>query len=61
MNFTASKHDEYIDQIPEDRKEAMQKLRGAILKNLPEEFEEGINYGMLGYYGRQPTSKKNTQ
>jgi len=41
--------DEYISQLPEDRKEALSKLRAVILENLPEGFEERINYGMIGY------------
>ena len=40
---------EYLDSLPEDRKEALSELRKAILKNLPKGFEECINYGMLGY------------
>lgn len=40
---------EYLDSLPEDRKEALTELRKAILKNLPKGFEECINYGMLGY------------
>ncbi|HHB52759.1 MAG TPA: DUF1801 domain-containing protein [Saprospiraceae bacterium] len=50
MKYNASTPEEYIAQIPDERKEAMQKLRSVVLKNLPEGFEEGINYGMLGYY-----------
>ena len=40
---------EYIDALPEDRKDGFLKLRQTILENLPEGFEECINYGMLGY------------
>ena len=50
MKYTASTPEEYIAQIPEERKETMQKLRKVILKNLPEGFEEGISYGMIAYY-----------
>lgn len=41
--------DQYIDQLPEDRKDAVTKLRQTVLENLPEGFEECINYGMIGY------------
>ncbi|RZJ59850.1 MAG: DUF1801 domain-containing protein [Flavobacterium sp.] len=41
---------EYIEAIPGDRKEPISKLRDIINKNIPEGFEEGINYGMLGWY-----------
>ena len=32
------------------RKEALKKLRKTINANLPKGFEEGIQYGMIGYY-----------
>lgn len=38
-----------MDNIPEDRREAFNQLREAIITNLPEGFEECINYGMIGY------------
>ncbi|RNC84745.1 MAG: DUF1801 domain-containing protein [Balneola sp.] len=41
--------DEYIDQLEGDRKDAVTKLRQVVLDNLPEGFEECINYGMIGY------------
>lgn len=50
MNYKANTIEEYIDQIPEERKEPIRKLRQTILDNLPDGFEEGINYGMMGYY-----------
>jgi uncharacterized protein YdhG (YjbR/CyaY superfamily) len=49
MKSNAKTPQEYIAELPEDRKEAMQKLRDVVLKNLPEEFEEIMSYGMLGY------------
>ena len=42
--------DEYLKQLPEDRREALQTVRQTILKNLPKGYEEGIQYGMIGYY-----------
>lgn len=39
----------YLDELPEERKEAMKKLRDVILKNLPEGFEEEMSSGMIGY------------
>jgi len=50
MQYKASTPEEYITQIPEERTEAMTRLREVILKNLPQGFEEGINYGMIGYF-----------
>jgi len=49
MQSTAKTADEYIASLPEDRKEAMEKLRNLFLENMPEGFSEGIGYGMLGY------------
>lgn len=50
MKYEAATPDEYIAQLPEDRKEVIEKLREIIKDNLPKGFEEGINYNMLGYY-----------
>jgi hypothetical protein len=41
--------DNYIEGLPEDRKDAMQQLRKAFLDNLPQGFEECMSYGMIGY------------
>ena len=40
---------EILANVPEDRKEAFTKLHHTIVANLPEGFEPGISYGMLGY------------
>lgn len=40
---------EILDNVPEDRLEAFNKLHEVIIKNLPEGFEAGISYGGLGY------------
>jgi uncharacterized protein YdhG (YjbR/CyaY superfamily) len=44
MTYEANTPEEYIEQLPEDRKQAVQKIRAVIKKNLPKGFEEGINY-----------------
>lgn len=49
MQSTAKSPEEYIAQLPEDRKQVIQKLREVVLKNIPEGFQEGIGYGMLCY------------
>lgn len=49
MKSAALTPDDYIAQMPADRKEAMTKLRKEILKNLPKGFEERMTYGMIGY------------
>ena len=50
MQYKASSPADYISQIPEDRKATLKKLRETINQNLPKDFEEGIQYGMIGYY-----------
>ncbi|MEP1487845.1 MAG: DUF1801 domain-containing protein [Algibacter sp.] len=49
MQSKAASAQQYIDELPEDRKEPVQKLRQQILENLPKGMEEAISYGMLGY------------
>lgn len=49
MRYKATTVDEYISQLPEERKHPIQRLRETILENLPEGFKEEINYGMPGY------------
>jgi len=41
--------DEYIRKVHPERKEALAKLRVVICQNIPEGFEEIINYGMPSY------------
>jgi len=49
MQSKATTISEYLDELPEDRKEPIHKLIQQILDNLPKGFEEQMNYGMLGY------------
>lgn len=41
--------EDYMKNLPEDRREVMEALRKVIKKNLPKGFEETMNYGMIGY------------
>lgn len=41
---------EYLDQLPPDRRAAIEAVRKVIRENLDKDYEEGIQYGMLGYY-----------
>ena len=50
MTSAAKTVEEYMNNLPEDRKKAMELLRNTMLKNVPKGFEEGMNYGMIGYY-----------
>lgn len=49
MQSKATTPDQYLAELPEDRKVAMEKLRNIALKNLPKGFKEVMSYGMLGY------------
>jgi uncharacterized protein YdhG (YjbR/CyaY superfamily) len=49
MKSAASTPEEYIKNLPDDRKQVMNTLRKTILDNLPKGFKETISYGMIGY------------
>lgn len=40
----------YLAELPAERREAIETVRTVILKNLDRQFEEGMQYGMIGYY-----------
>src|SRR4051794_7327914 len=42
--------DAYLDSLPQDRRDALNQVRKVILANLDPQYEEGIQYGMIGYY-----------
>jgi uncharacterized protein YdhG (YjbR/CyaY superfamily) len=39
----------YLNSLPEDRRETMNKLRDSIRNNIPKGFSEQMSYGMIGY------------
>jgi Domain of unknown function (DU1801) len=41
--------DEYLKELPPDRREAINAVRKVILKNLPKGFEETMQHGMISY------------
>ncbi|MCA9386185.1 DUF1801 domain-containing protein [Candidatus Dojkabacteria bacterium] len=49
MQSKATSVQHYVDELPDDRKDAFLLIREAILNNLPEGFEETMSYGMVGY------------
>ena len=49
MQSKATTVDEYMEQLPDERKAAMKKLRAIIKKHLPKGFQECMGYGMMGY------------
>lgn len=49
MSSNAELPQDYIDALPDDRKQAILAIREALLINLPKGYEEVMSYGMLGY------------
>ena len=41
--------EEYLAMLPEDRRNTILEVRKVILKNLPEGYQETINWGMITY------------
>ncbi len=50
MQSKAKTVDQYLAELPDDRREALQAIRAVVLKNLPKGYEEGMQYGMIGYF-----------
>ena len=49
MKYVANSPKDYVDQLPRERREVIEKIRTVILQNLPQGFKEQLSYGMLGY------------
>ena len=41
---------EYLAELPADRRAAIDAVRKVVLRNLDQDYEEGMQYGMIGYY-----------
>ena len=50
MQSKATTVAQYLAELPEDRRKAIETVRQVVLKNLDKDYEEGIQYGMIGYY-----------
>jgi Domain of unknown function (DU1801) len=50
MKYEASTIEQYLSLLPEDRRQALEAVREVFKKNLDKDFEEGMQYGMIGYY-----------
>jgi len=50
MQSRATTIEQYLAELPEDRREAIQTVRQTILKNLPKGYEEGMHYGTIAYF-----------
>lgn len=49
MKSTATTVDEYLNELPDARRDALSSLRKTILENLPAGYVEVINWGMITY------------
>lgn len=49
MQSKAVSVEEYLKELPEDRLNAMTKIRNLVKNNLPKGFEESMQYGMITF------------
>jgi hypothetical protein len=49
MQSKAATVNQYLHELPDDRRSAMEKLHKIISKNLSQGFKAGMGYGMIGY------------
>lgn len=49
MKASGNSVEEILNNLPEDRAEAFNKLHAIIVQNMPKGFEAAISYGGLGY------------
>ncbi len=49
MRSEANTVEGYLAELPEDRREAISAVRRAIVENLPDGYEEAMNWGMIAY------------
>ena len=64
MRSEATTAEQYLAELPDDRRKAIEAVRAVILENLPDGYEEAMNWGMITYqipldtypdtYNRQP-------
>ena len=41
---------EYLDSLPAERKASLETVREVVLRNLPDGYQEGMQYGMISYF-----------
>ena len=49
MQSDAKSINEYLQQLPSDRRQSIEQVRNVILENLPSGYEEVVNWGMITY------------
>ena len=49
VSSKAATVEEYLAELPDDRREAISEVRDLILDHLPDGYVEGMNWGMIVY------------
>lgn len=49
MRSDATTVEQYLDELPQDRRIAIETVRDLVVANLPEGYEESMNWGMIVY------------
>lgn len=49
VKSSAATVEEYLAELPPERREAIEAVRRVVLDNLPEGYEECMSFGMIGY------------
>jgi uncharacterized protein YdhG (YjbR/CyaY superfamily) len=49
MQSEATTVDQYLAELPDDRRAAIEEVREVILASLPEGYQESMNWGMISY------------
>ena len=49
MQLKINKVEEYLNELPDDRKESLSTVREVIIQNLPTGYDEVMNWGMITY------------
>ena len=49
MKSSATTVQEYLDALPEDRRDVVSKVRQVVLKNLPDGYRESVSWGVISY------------
>lgn len=49
MGSAAATVEEYLAELPDERREVVERVRQLVLDNLPDGIEETMNFGMIAY------------
>jgi len=50
MQSKAATVEQYLAELPPERRDAIQSIRRVVLDNIDKRIEEGMQYGMIGFY-----------